>query len=277
MGLGIQMIETSNLLFVKSQFKAKVDLLIGAGRFVIKTISSEEELRQAFLLRYQVFQVEMIGHANTPGEDRDEFDHLSDHLAVFDTKTNQMIATCRLNCSLFSSQFYSEQEFQCSSLLQRPGTKLELGRVCVHKDFRKGIIIILLWRALAEYMNKTDTKILFGCGSVSTLDPQEAVVLYLYLKLQGKLREELGILPTPPYGSEEFEKLLSLRRAPLNAEEISHAESLLPSLCKSYFDIGCYTPGAPAFDHDFKCIDFLTVLESDQLSSRVRQKMGVGL
>ena len=46
---------------IKFPFDANVKLQIAAGRFLIRTISSQEELQQAFLLRYQVFQVEMIG------------------------------------------------------------------------------------------------------------------------------------------------------------------------------------------------------------------------
>ena len=87
-------------------FENKVKLEINIGRFCIKTILTHEDLKQAFLLRYQVFQVEMVGSSLLYGEDHDEFDKISDHLAIFDLKSNQMIATCRLNCSLFSNRFY---------------------------------------------------------------------------------------------------------------------------------------------------------------------------
>ena len=53
-------------------FSEKIPLLINAGRFLIKTINTKEELSQAFLLRYQVFQVEMIGLPANPIEDSDE-------------------------------------------------------------------------------------------------------------------------------------------------------------------------------------------------------------
>jgi putative hemolysin len=51
------------------------------------------------------------------------------------------------------------------------------------------------------------------------------------------------------------------------------AEALLPPLCKSYFDIGCYAAGTPAIDYDFKCIDFLTILEKRTLEPTLRKKM----
>ena len=267
-------VETQSLLKKTTGFfSAKVNLKIQTGRFSIQTIATPEELYQAFKLRYQVFQVEMIGHEKTDGIDFDEYDMASDHLAVFDVKTNQMVATCRLNSSLFSNKFYSAREFNCQALLDRPEIKLELGRVCVHKDFRKGVIIMLLWRALAQYMMKTKTQILFGCGSVLTENPQEAVTIYKYLQEQRKVRSEMNIHPTEKYASPEFQYLLSQQTLTLSTEDSLLATKLLPSLCKSYFDIGCYVPGPPAFDHDFKCIDFLTILESHQLESRMRQKL----
>lgn len=257
------------------QFAPKVNLNINAGRFVIRTIENYAELEQAFLLRYQVFQIEMIGQKNNQGLDQDQYDISADHLAIFDSKTNQMIATCRLNCSLFSMNFYSEQEFHCSSLISRPEVKLEIGRVCVHKDFRKGIIIMLLWRAIASYMMKTETRLLFGCGSVMTESPTDAIVLYKYLIEENKVRTHLNISPTDKYKSQIFESLLLDNKNQLSHEQHLYAKELLPSLCRSYFDIGCFTPGPPAFDHEFKCIDFLTVLEIDQLDMRLRQKIGM--
>jgi putative hemolysin len=73
---------------------SNVSLQIAAGRFTIRTISSPEELQQASALRYQVFQVEMIGSLVFEAEVRDDFDELSDHLAIFDNKSKQMIANC---------------------------------------------------------------------------------------------------------------------------------------------------------------------------------------
>ncbi len=254
-------------------FSVKIPITLKVGRYLIKTISSMEELRQAFSLRYQVFKVEMVGAGKLVGEDHDEFDVASDHFGIFDTNSGQMIATCRLNCSLFSNYFYSEQEFHCKSLIEVPETKLEIGRVCVHRDHRRSIVIMLLWRAIAEYMKRSDTKYLFGCGSVMTEDPRQANILCRYLREEGRLRPIFDIFPTEKYRSAEFESLYFKDRELLFPQERVTAKELLPSLCKSYFDIGCFTPGPPAFDREFKCIDFLTILKVDELDHQFRQKM----
>ncbi len=254
-------------------FSLKIPIYFEVGRFLIKTVSSLEDLTSAFSLRYQIFQVEMLGAEKKIGQDRDAFDSVSDHLAIFDKKNGHMIATCRLNCSLFSNQFYSAQEFSCEELIFSPGTKLEIGRVCVHPDYRRGHIVMILWRALANYMKKTDSQILFGCGSVMTEDPIMAVRLYQYLQEENKVRAQYNIKPRGRYHSKEFDLICSKVKDPLTQEQKFEAQSLLPSLCKSYFDIGCFTPGPPAFDSEFKCIDFLTILDKQDLDVRIRQKM----
>lgn len=260
--------------FPLESFVPKIRLEINVGKFVLKTASDSRELRQAFALRFQVFQVESMGLENGDYLDHDAFDTLADHLLIIDQKSNQVIATCRLNCSLFTSNFYSEQEFLCRSLLEKPGTKLEVGRVCVHREYRKGAIIMLLWRALAEYMKQTDAKILFGCGSVLTEDPNQAYLIYRYLLQHGKVQAQNQILPTTQYKFNELNQLLLKKgESRLTHEEMNLAESLLPPLCKSYLDIGCYVPGPPAIDRSFQCIDFLTVLEIDRLDSKIRRKM----
>ena len=260
-----------NQKFINFNQKIKIDS--PESRYRIKTLETEVELREAFRLRYKVFQVEKIGLPNEDNEDFDEYDLNADHLGIFDTKANLLIGTCRLNSSEFCKSFYSEQEFNIASLIAEPVAKLEIGRVCIHQEYRKGIIIMLLWRAIAKYIQLSDSKIVFGCGSVSTEDPKEAALLYKYLFEESRMQADPKIFPTEAYGSNAFQSAFSSFQPVLTADERELAKSLLPSLCRSYFDIGCYVPCAPAFDRDFKCIDFLTVLRVDQLNPQLKKKL----
>ena len=262
---------------VATSFTRHVPLEISVGHFRIQTLSTPEQLSESFRLRYRTFQVEKIGvqGGHELSEDTDEFDALCDHLGIYDDRTGQLIATARLNCSLFSKRFYSSQEFHCDALLELPGVKLELGRVCVHRDFRKGIILMLLWRAIATYMVKTETAVLFGCGSIDTQSAEDAVLVYRHLHAEKTLELIKGVRPTDRFRSPEFDRLLLQQPLSqvLTPNETARAQSLLPPLCKSYFNIGCYVPSTPAFDTAFACVDFLTVLETHRLDPKVRQKM----
>lgn len=256
-----------------SFFKRKFNFEMQQGRYILKTLETAAELKAAFRLRYKVFQVEMIGLEDHDLEDHDQYDFNADHLGIFDSKSGFLIATCRLNHSDYCKSFYSEQEFTLKPLLDNNLRKLELGRVCVHNDYRKGIIIILLWRAIAKYIEISKADILFGCGSVSTEEPTKAYLLYRYLLENGKIRPHEGVEPTEKYLSKDFERLHTESALTVSAQEAKEAEALLPPLCRSYFDIGCFVPTKPAFDSDFKCIDFLTVLHISELDPQVKKKL----
>lgn len=148
------------------RFEPKISIREERGHFLIKTVSTQEELVAALRLRYQVFHREMIGKTKPTGLDVDRFDFHCDHLIITDTRSNEIIGTYRLNCSKFSDDFYSEQEFHIGALLDHPGIKLELGRSCIHKDYRNGAVISLLWRGIAEYMVLSESNLLFGCASI---------------------------------------------------------------------------------------------------------------
>ena len=63
-------LENLSLLNKTTQaFSQKVTLEIFVGRFTIRTIANSSELLEAFKLRYQVFQFEMIGHSESEGID----------------------------------------------------------------------------------------------------------------------------------------------------------------------------------------------------------------
>ena len=58
----------------------------------------------------------------------------------------------------------------------------------------------------------------------------------------------------------------------LVATQIAEAESKIPSLLKSYIKAGAKISSYPAYDKDFNCIDFVTVLERKNLDSKLVRK-----
>ena len=47
---------------------------------------------------------------------------------------------------------------------------VELGRSCVHADWRCGGVIMALWGALGEFMTRNGLDTMVGCASVSMQD-----------------------------------------------------------------------------------------------------------
>src|SRR5690606_13959904 len=124
------------------------------GSLEVRLAASEAEVRAAQRLRYRVFYEEMAAKP-TPAmaaerRDFDGFDEVCDHLLVIDhdkSGAEAVVGTYRLLREAVAggqTGFYSNQEYDLSPLFtaefrrtMMPGRQLlELGRSCVHKDYR---------------------------------------------------------------------------------------------------------------------------------------------
>jgi putative hemolysin len=247
------------------KFKPKVELNLEVGPFILKTVTDTQELKEALTLRYEVFHREMLGKKNF-GIDVDEYDFDCDHLVIKDKRTAKIIGTYRLRSSLHTGNFYSANEFELTTLLQQPGVKLELGRACIEKEYRRGAVISMLWRGIAEYMAATDAKILFGCATVMTENPAEAALLTKYFEEEGRVAPAFRARPTLSYTMPEYREFKDQLENALSETQREQAEALMPPLCRAYLKIGAYLGGEPAWDQDFNCIDFLTILHREDLN-----------
>ena len=248
------------------KFKPKIEIQSDVGPFLIKTVTTTEELKEALALRFEVFHKEMIGKKASRGFDVDEFDFDCDHLIIKEKRSDRIVGTYRVRCSQFTNKFYSAKEFSMAHILSQPGVKLELGRACIHKDFRRGVVISLLWRGIADYMAASDSKFLFGCATVKTDDPRDAALLTQYFEEEGRINPGFKTRPTLPYTMPMFGLFRDEFRGPLTETQRVEAENLLPALCRAYLKIGAYVGGDPAWDQEFQCIDFLTILHREDLN-----------
>lgn len=255
------------------KFKPKVVICSDVGPFQIKTVTNVDELKEALALRFDVFHKEMLGKTAPRGVDVDEFDFDCDHLIIKEKRSDRIVGTYRLNCSLFTQNFYSAKEFVMSLVMQQPGIKLELGRACIHRDHRRGILISLLWRGIAEYMAATQAKILFGCATVKTDDPRDAALLTRYFEEEGRIMAGYRTRPTLTFTMPMLSYFMDEVRGPLAETQRAQAEELLPPLCRAYLKAGALIGGEPAWDQEFRCIDFLTILQREDLNRTLWKKL----
>lgn len=254
------------------KFKPKIEIYHEVGPFVLKTITNPKELKAALQLRYQVFHREMLEKKSERGIDVDEFDFQCDHLIIQEKKSGRIVGTYRFNSSAYTEKFYSANEFNLDRLLKHDGVKIELGRACIHKDFRRGAVIALLWKGIADYMIASKAQFLFGCGSIKTTDPREAALLHKYFIEQNRIVPEYLAPPTMAFKMPGLELWIQKFKNPLTDAEREEAENLVPPLLRTYLKIGCYIGGEPAWDEEFKCIDFLTILDKEDLNKSLWKK-----
>jgi putative hemolysin len=270
----VQEIKESTLLRWNgiNKFLPKISFSISVGPYLLKTAESPEELVESCRLRYDIFYKEYLAKENS-GIDVDRFDSHFDHLIIIHKETNKVIGTYRVNCSTFSSLYYSEQEFDLTEVLKLNGSLLELGRACIHKDYRKSASVIsLLWRGITEYMNISEASILFGCSSIKINNPRDAALIYKYLIDNNAVSSEPLAWPTKKFQIPDFDLWSAQFQNGLTDSEVDEAEKLVPALLKSYLKFGAKVVSIPAFDKDLNCVDLLTVLKKIEMNNTMAKR-----
>ena len=258
-----------------SDFQSNVGFQFEKGRYVVKTADNGSELEACLKLRFEVFHREGMNKRRTHGVDVDKLDLICDHLAIIDSRTQQTIGTYRLNCSKFTGQFYSAGEFDMGRLLELPGHKLELGRACIDKDHRNGVVIALLWRGIAEYLTRTESSYLFGCASIKTTDAPEIALVHAHLIEKGLIDDGFGVEPTKKFRVKKLAQSMAAAKEAGSSLDAEAAKALIPTLFTSYVRMGAKFLGEPALDRDFQCIDYLTLLKMDELNPLFSRKYNV--
>ncbi len=247
-------------------FKTNVHINLEYGDYVLKTATSLPELWEAFKLRYECFVEPLEKNVLKLGVDIDEYDYRCDHLLIIEKSTKRVCGTYRLRSSRFVDNFYSDSEFFLKNFYNTQGNKVELGRACIHKDFRNGATISLIWKGLSEYMRLTNSRYMFGCSSVFTTDSAEVSALIQYLKDKGHHSANYKVDTTLNFHIDIKENL------ELSEEQVQMAKSKLPGLINTYLMAGAKVYGYPAYDRDFECIDLLTILDLEDVRSSYKRR-----
>lgn len=225
--------------------------------FQVAMADSAEDVRAAQRLRWQVFAEEMGARLSSPeaGFDIDRFDAHCEHLLVRDRETGAVVGTYRLlgaDAARRIGGFYTDQEFDLGLMQALRPNMVELGRSCVHPDYRSGGVITLLWAGLAEYLIKHHQEYLIGCASIGMADGGHNAA-GIWHALREKHLSPAYWRATP--------------RHPLPLATLTGiAAPTLPPLIKGYLRAGAYVCGEPAWDPDFNTADLPMLLEMRNLN-----------
>ncbi|GGY15233.1 GNAT family N-acetyltransferase [Paludibacterium paludis] len=230
------------------------------ARLTVRVATNSEDIYRAQKLRYEVFGIEMGATlaSAAQGIDTDDYDALCDHLIVEDRASGLVVGTYRMlppDAARRAPSLYSEHEFDLGRLSTIREHLIEVGRSCVHKEFRSGAVIALLWSGLADYVGRHGGRYLAGCASVSLADGgHQAVSLYRQLEGRHLSPSEWRVTPHLPL--------------PLHEVQDDAAPAPMPPLIKGYLRAGAYVCGEPAWDPDFNCADFFMLLPMSRLTGR---------
>lgn len=229
-----------------------------AARLSISIALTQSEIEQAQRLRYKVFAEEMGAQLlGTGGLDVDGFDQYCEHLIVRDNETNQVIGTYRIlspERAFDAGGYYSAGEFDLTRIAHLFDRTVEVGRACVHQNYRNGGTITMLWAGLAQYMQAHQYEFMIGCGSISMADGGHAAAS-LYQRLQDEYLSPLEYRVFP-------------RNPLLNASLQHNLQVACPPLIKGYLRLGAYICGEPNWDPFFNTADMLVMLPLSRINPR---------
>lgn len=248
------------------------------GNFLIKLVENKSELKSAQSLRYSVFYKERNAKPSLSKKiiklDYDSIDHFAHHLIVIDKtrkkSSNQIVGTYRLLKGDFARQlggFYTSSEFDLTNIIKiyRDNQILELGRSCIHKDYRNRNIMSLIWKVIARYINLYDIKILFGCASFPGIDVFKFSEQLFFLRDNFSLPNDLSV--------KSLDKdIFSIDTFKIKKVDMISTFLKLPPLIKGYLRVGGKVSDSYFVDHQFNTIDLCIAVKTENIDYKYKKK-----
>jgi L-ornithine Nalpha-acyltransferase len=238
----------------------------------LRLAASPRDLAAAQRLRYRVFVQELGGTGPLVDHmarlERDDFDDVFDHLLLIDPARDadaldDVVGVYRLlpGDRIGVGRFYSEGEYDLDALRTSGRRLLELGRSCVHADYRGGAAMLLLWNGLADYVLERGIEVMFGMASFHGTDigPLRQALAYLH-------RYHLA----PP--------ALRVRAREMAFQTMDFAGPLdrdlalatMPALIRAYLRLGGFVGEGAWVDHAFNTTDVCLVMDTARMSAKHR-------
>lgn len=220
-------------------------------------------------LRYEVFVQELGGGGasvdHEAGLERDQFDPYYDHLLLIDkAREDQVVGVYRMMPSDRAEAgkgFYTAAEYDLGLLMSSGRKILELGRSCLHKDYRGGAAMFHLWDALTEYVHARDIDILFGVASFHGTDVTSLAQPLSYLYHTHLAPEAIRIRTVEAH----YQKMDLLPEDQVNRKT---AVLAMPALIKAYLRLGGFVGDGAFVDHAFNTTDICLLMDRGAVNSR---------
>jgi putative hemolysin len=243
------------------------------SHFELRLAKDAEEIREAQRLRYAVFVEELGGdgplvdHARRIEADR--FDPHFDHLILRDRRRaegDRVVGVYRLMRSEQAEkagQFYSEDEYDLTPLHSSGRRLLELGRSCLHSDYRGGTAMVHLWNGLADYIAEHEIEVMFGVASFHGTDPGPIAAALSLLHHRHLAPDD--VRPLAKAGG--YQRMDLIEEGALDRPA---AIREIPALIKAYLRLGGFVGQGAFVDRAFNCIDVCLVMDIARMSAKHR-------
>ena len=246
--------------------------------FIVRQATTPADLAAAQRLRYSIFVDELGGDGanvdHNSKRESDEFDIHASHLLLEDTNRqdgDRLVGVYRLMTSeqaQAAGGFYCANEFNLSVLINSGRQLLELGRSCLHQEYRGGTALLHLWAGLADFATKKNIEILFGAASFhgTNIDQLAEPLSYLANKhAANNTMTATAILPN------------AVSMSIISPDQIDRKAAVraTPALIKAYLRLGGVVGQGAYVDRAFNTTDVCLILDTAKMTARAAALYGV--
>jgi putative hemolysin len=245
------------------------------GSLSTRLAVSDEEIREAQKIRFEVFCGEFFARQQTDPSSRveqEDHDKWCDHLLVLDTANEaspKTVGTQRFLVKKASDKtpvFRSQSEFDLEGLAVRHPDKtfMELGRSCILEAYRSKRTMELMWHGTWAYAIENSVDVMTGCASFHAQSIEDIKPALNFLA-------SLSVPDTPWKVDPVSDDCLSIQQLLLEddiAIEPKKAIRTLPPLIKGYLRLGAVFSDHVVFDKAFGTIDIAVILPVENINPR---------
>lgn len=235
-------------------------LRLRKGRYNARLTEGPTDVTACQELRYLAFIAG--GGADTTGRmdgrDADAFDDICEHVMVEDAKSGQLVCCFRILPLHDGSEIgrsYSAQYYGLDALKTFDGKMVEMGRFCIHPDWKDPDILRVAWGAMTKYVDDNSVEMLFGCSSFHGTEADDYLDAFALLN-QKHLAPKRWLPKVKAPLVFPFAKRLRLKKPDLKA-----AAKGMPPLLKTYLMMGGWVSDHAVVDRDLNTLHVFTGLE----------------
>jgi putative hemolysin len=247
-------------------------LSLSKGRYRARFSGDPEDIARAQRLRYLAFIAARGGHREG-GLDADGFDPLCTHVLVEEARTGTLVCCFRLLPLKGGAEIgrsYSAQYYELSALQRFEGPMVEMGRFCIHPEWRDPDILRVAWGAMTAFVDREGVELLFGCSSFLGTEAEG------YMDAFALLRER-HLAPRRWWPRVKAPEVFRFaRRLAGRKPDPKRAMLGMPPLLRTYLVMGGWVSDHAVVDRDLNTMHVFTGLEIRKVPpARARLLRGV--
>ncbi len=226
------------------------------SQFEVRFANNKSEREEVYTLRFEVFNKELnegLQSSQTLQMDIDEWDDQCEHIIVIDKEINKIVGTYRIQTyemAMAGRGFVTNQLFEISDFPEDIlKNSMEIGRACIHKNYRRGRVLFLLWQKVLHILIEYKKEVLFGSGSFFGNNLNDIIQTYSYIKDKNYFHNKYFVK------TKEKHAVKGLCYKP------NSIPNEIPGLFKTYIRNGCKVCSGPAIDFEFNTFDFIIFLK----------------